>query len=156
MIYYQQTNNQLVNLLEKQIIILTYLKFITNKGCGGVVSTPSSLTKRSQVRFPLGTESPWMIYYQQTNNQLVNLLEKQIIILTYLKFITNKGCGGVVSTPSSLTKRSQVRFPLGTESPLLGSALLPNVGLSGMNPDLVGLWCGVSDIGWETKKNKSI
>uniref|UniRef100_A0A0V0IEH8 Putative ovule protein n=1 Tax=Solanum chacoense TaxID=4108 RepID=A0A0V0IEH8_SOLCH len=60
-----------------------------------------------------------MIYYQQTNNQLVNLLEKQIIILTYLKFITNKGCDGVVSTPSSLAKRSRVRFPLGTESPLL-------------------------------------
>uniref|UniRef100_M1C3N1 RNA polymerase beta chain n=1 Tax=Solanum tuberosum TaxID=4113 RepID=M1C3N1_SOLTU len=40
-----------------------------------------------------------------------------------------------------------VRFPLGTESPLLGSALLPNVGLPGMNPDLVGLWCGVLDIG---------
>ncbi|KAG5604528.1 hypothetical protein H5410_026020 [Solanum commersonii] len=40
----------------------------------------------------------------------------------YLKFITNKGCGEVVSTPSSLIKRSRVRFPLGTESPLLGSA----------------------------------
>ncbi|KAG5568170.1 hypothetical protein H5410_064813 [Solanum commersonii] len=53
--------------------------------------------------------------------------------------ITNKGCGEVVSTPSSLTKRSQVRFPLGTESPLLGSALPPNAGLPSVNPDLVGL-----------------
>jgi len=83
-----------------------------------------------------------MIYYQQTNNQLVDLLEKQIIILTYLKFITNKGCGGVVSTPSSLTEMSRVRAPLGTESPLLGSALPPNMGLPGTNPDLVGLQCG--------------
>jgi len=38
---------------------------------------------------------------------------------------TNKGCGGVVSTPSSLTKRSRIRAPLGTELPLLGSALPP-------------------------------
>ena len=54
---------------------------------------------------------------------------------------TNKGCGGVVSTPSYLTKRSQVRVPLGTESPLLGSVLLHNVGLPDPNPDLVGLQC---------------
>ncbi|KAG5583525.1 hypothetical protein H5410_054152 [Solanum commersonii] len=46
------------------------------------------------------------------------------------------------STPSSLTKRSQVRAPLGTESPLLGCALPPNGGLPGANPDLVGLQCG--------------
>ncbi|KAG5575359.1 hypothetical protein H5410_055493 [Solanum commersonii] len=56
--------------------------------------------------------------------------------------LLDKGCGGVVSTHSSLTKRSQVRFPLGTESPLLGSTLPPNVGLPGVNPDLVGLQCG--------------
>ncbi|KAH0660630.1 hypothetical protein KY285_029241 [Solanum tuberosum] len=37
--------------------------------------------------------------------------------------LTNKSCGGVVSTPSSLTKRSRVRASLGTESPLLGRAL---------------------------------
>ncbi|KAG5624634.1 hypothetical protein H5410_009852 [Solanum commersonii] len=36
----------------------------------------------------------------------------------YLKFITNKGCGGV------------------------GAFYPPNVGLSGVNPDLVWLQCG--------------
>ncbi|KAG5608410.1 hypothetical protein H5410_019691 [Solanum commersonii] len=43
---------------------------------------------------------------------------------------TNKGCGGV---------RFWIRAPLGTESPLLGSALPLNVGLSSANPNLVRL-----------------
>ena len=60
----------------------------------------------------------------------------------------------MVSTPSSLTKRSRVRVPLGTESPLLGSALPPNVGLPGANPNLVGLQCGYRTPDEKPKKKK--
>lgn len=57
------------------------------------------------------------------------------------------GCGRVVSTPSSLTKRSRVRVSLGIESPLLGNALPSNIGLSDANPNLVMLQCGYQTAG---------
>uniref|UniRef100_M1B667 Retrotransposon protein, unclassified n=1 Tax=Solanum tuberosum TaxID=4113 RepID=M1B667_SOLTU len=61
-------------------------------------------------------------------------------------------CFHMEANTFSLTKRSRVRAPLGTESPLLGSALPPNVGLPGANPDLVGLQCGYRTPGGKPTK----
>lgn len=45
-----------------------------------------------------------------------------------------------------------VWVPLGTEQALLGSALIPNVGLPATNPDLVGLQCRYWTLDGKPKK----
>lgn len=56
-----------------------------------------------------------------------------------------------------LNQRFRVRVLLGTKSPLLGSTLSPNVGLSGANPDLSRLQCEYRTPGEKSKigTNKS-
>uniref|UniRef100_M1AZ97 Uncharacterized protein n=1 Tax=Solanum tuberosum TaxID=4113 RepID=M1AZ97_SOLTU len=54
----------------------------------------------------------------------------------------------MVSTLSFLTT------PLGTESPLLGSALPLNVELYGANPNLIGLQFGYRTLGGKPKRRQ--
>lgn len=60
----------------------------------------------------------------------------------------------VLSTHSSLSKRSRVRVRSGTKSSLLGNTLPPNVGLFGANPNLVVPQCGYRTPNSKKKKKE--